>query len=227
MSEQKQQQGQKPQQPKVDQLLQNNMGLKPIATVYRYPSGVVEETVTNWLESRGINTNSIMVRVIPKDEWRGATTLAKAANSTHLPFLVVLFKQLVEEDDYAIEGGLKTDVMNQLKAGLNNFRDFSQFHLRENTPLNKVLTEFNGHKVNWILQKKQRRAYTVLDSDMVMAMCFKLPKNEISNYQFDFLEKPVSKVNPETRRKEFWFNVAFSRVRAKRRPMQDPLNDIR
>ena len=213
---------------KKDQLLENNMGLSPIATVFKFPSTVVENTLNLWLESKGINTNSIIIRAILKDEWRDAGTLAKASHNTNLPFLVVLFKQLVDEEDYSNEGGLQSDVMKNLRYGLNNFRDFSQFHMKQNTPLNKVLCDFAGRdSVDWVLQKKARRAYTVLDSDAVMALCFKLPKNEIGNYQFDFLEKPVSKVNPETRRKEFWFNVAFSRVRAKRRPMQDPLNDIR
>ena len=218
---------QKPARPK-DQLLENAMGLSPCAVVYRFPSSVIEDTILRWLESKSINTSSIMVRVILKDEWRGATSLAKASNTTNLPFLVVLFKDMVENDDFSIEGGLSSDIMRNIKAGLNNFRDFSQLHLRENTPLNKLLTEFNSdHKVVWNLQKKSRRAYTVLDSDSVMGLCFKLPKNEISNYTFDYLEKPHSKVNPETRRKEFWSNVAISRVRAKRRPMQDPLSDIR
>lgn len=213
---------------KKDQLLENNMGLSPIATVFKFPSTVVENTLNLWLESKGINTNSIIIRAILKDEWRDAGTLAKASHNTNLPFLVVLFKQLVDEEDYSNEGGLQSDVMKNLRYGLNNFRDFSQFHMKQNTPLNKVLCDFAGRdSVDWVLQKKARRAYTVLDSDAVMALCFKLPKNEIGNYQFDFLEKPKSRINPETRHKEFMFNIAFSRVRAKRRPIQDPMNDIR
>ncbi len=164
---------------KKDQLLENNMGLSPIATVFKFPSTVVENTLNRWLESKGINTNSIIIRAILKDEWRDAGTLAKASHNTNLPFLVVLFKQLVDEEDYSNEGGLQSDVMKNLRYGLNNFRDFSQFHMKQNTPLNKVLCDFAGRdSVDWVLQKKARRAYTVLDSDAVMALCFKLPKNE-------------------------------------------------
>lgn len=218
-------QQQKPKQ--KDQLLDNAMGLSPVATVYRFPSTVIEETVMKWLNARGINTNSIIVRVILKDEWRDASSLVKASNNTKLPFLVVLFKQMDEGSDFNITGGLDAEVRNNLRAGLNNFRDSSQLHLREDTPLNKLLSGFNGnHKVYWNLQKKSHRAYTVLDSDSVMAMCFNLSKQDIGNYTFDYLEKPRSRVNPETRRKEFWSNIAFSRVRSKRRPIQDPLNDI-
>lgn len=225
MSEEKKQQ-QKPAINK-DQLLVNNMGLAPSAAVFTFPSTLMERTILKWLEAKGIDTNSIIVRVILKDEWRGAQSLVKSSSSTQLPFLVVLFKNLVEDDDFAITGGLGSDVMKQLRAGLNNFRDFSQLQLRDDTPLNRLLTSFNNGKVNWNLVKKSRRAYTVLDSDSVMALCFDLPKNEFNNYQFDFLDKPRSRVNPENHRKEFWFNVAFSRARHKRRPVQDPLNDIR
>lgn len=225
MSEEKKQQA-KPAQ--KDQLLVNNMGLSPSATVFNFPSTLVEKTILRWLESKEIDTSSITIRVILKDEWRGAQALTKASNTTQLPFLVVLFKQLVEDNDFDIKGGLGSDVMRQLRAGLNNFRDFSQLELRDDTPLNRLLTSFNGgRKVIWNLVKKSRRAYTVLDSDSVMALCFDLPKNEFGNYQFDFLDKPRSRVNPENHRKEFWLNVAFSRARHKRRPTQDPLNDIR
>lgn len=223
MSEEKT--NQKPKQ--KDQLLDNAMGLSPQAVVYSFPNTLIEETVTRWLEARGINTDNIMVRVILKDEWRNAVSLAKAANLTKLPFLVVLFKQMVEDDDFEVKGGLGSDIMKNLRAGLNNFRDFTQLHLRDNTPLNKLLTEFNGRKVDWELQKKSRRAYMVLDSDSVMCLCFKIQKNEIGNFTFDYLEKPHTKLNPETRRKEFWSKIAISRTRSKRRPTQDPLNDIR
>ena len=219
------QQQQKPA--KRDQLLENNMGLSPVAAVYRFPSTVIENTLTLWLESKGIDVDNIIIRAILKDEWRDSSTLEKASRNTNLPFLVVLFKQLVNEEDYDNKGGLRSDVMKNLRLGLNNIRDFSQFHMKQSSPLNKVLSDFSGRSVDWTVQKKARRAYTVLDSDAVMALCFKLPKNEITNYQFDFLEKPHSRINPETRHKEFMFNVAFSRVRAKRRPVQDPMNDIR
>ena len=226
MSDEKNLQG-KPAAQK-DQLLINNMGLSPSAAVYNFPSTLMERTIIRWLESKQIDTSSIIVRVILKDEWRGAQSLVKASNTTQLPFVVVLFKQLVEGNDFVIEGGLGSDVMKQLRVGLNNFRDFAQLNLREDTPLSRLLTSFNGgKKINWNLVKKSRRAYTVLDSDAVMALCFDLPKNEFGNYQFDFLDKPRSRVNPENHRKEFWFNIAFSRARHKRRPTQDPLNDIR
>ena len=220
------QQQQQPKPKQKDQLLENAMGLSPIATVFYFPSSVIEDTILKWLESKRINTSSIMVRAILKDDWRDKNSLVKASKNTRLPFLVVLFKQLDEGTDFNITGGLDPEVRNNLRAGLNNFRDSAQLHLNDDTPLNKVLTDFNGHKVYWNLQKKVRRAYTVLNSDSVMAMCFKLAKADISNYQFDYLDKPHSKVNPETRRKEFWSKIAFSRVRGKRRPIQDPLNDI-
>lgn len=213
---------------KKNPLLDNAMNLEPIAVVYQMRSELLEKTVLRWLESHGINTKSIMIRALLKDDWKGATTLAKAANSTNLPFLVVLFKQMVEDDDFNVEGGLSAATMKNLRSGLNNLRDFSQLHMRENTPLNKLLTSFNGgSRIQWNLQKKKKTAYTVLDSDSVIAMCFKIPKNEISNFQFDILNRPQSKFNPDTRRKEFVLKFAYSRVPSKRRPMQDPLNDIR
>ena len=229
MSEMKngQQANQKPER-KKDKLLENNMGLSPSAVVYQYRSSLIEDTVMQWLEARGINTNSIYVRAILKSEWNDRKTLVKAANNTKFPFLVVLFKDLDEGADFVITGGLEAEVRNNIRAALNNFRDSAQFHLKEDTPLNRLLTDFNGdHKVVWYPQKKTRRAYTVLDTNSVMGLCCKLTRNEIPQYTWDYLEIPKSRFNPETRRKEFWSNVAFSRVKSKRRPEHDPLNDIR
>jgi YD repeat-containing protein len=59
-----------------------------------------------------------------------------------------------------------------------------------------------------------------------MGLCFKLSRNELTQYTWDYLENPKSKFNPDTRRREFWSNIAFSRTKSKRRPEHDPLNDI-
>jgi hypothetical protein len=226
MSEVKEQRPEK----KRDKLFENNMGLNPSAVVYQFGSNLIEKTVMAWLKARhidGVDNGTVYVRAILKSEWSDRRTLVKPSNSTKFPFLVVLFKELDEGTDFFMTGGMDAEVRNNIRAMLNNFRDSAQFHLKEDTPLNKLLTEFNGnHKVTWYPQKKTRRAYTVLDTNAVMGLCFKLSRNELTQYTWDYLENPKSKFNPDTRRREFWSNIAFSRTKSKRRPEHDPLNDI-
>jgi len=218
------------EQKKKDKLFENNMGLNPSAVVYQFSSNLIEKTVMAWLKARnidGVENGSVYVRAILKSEWSDRRTLVKRSNDTKFPFLVVLFKELDEGTDFFMTGGMDAEVRNNIRAMLNNFRDSAQFHLKEDTPLNKLLTDFNGdHKVTWFTQKKNRRAYTVLDTNAVMGLCFKLSRNELTQYTWDYLQPPKSKFNPDTRRKEFWSNIAFSRTRSKRRPEHDPLNDI-
>ena len=87
-------------QEEVARLLNNSMGLIPSATVWDIYSRDIEKTVTRRLEKGGINTDSIIVRCILTSNVGASRHLSRAAESTNLPFLVVVFKTLVADDDY-------------------------------------------------------------------------------------------------------------------------------
>ena len=215
-------------QEEVARLLNNSMGLIPSATVWDISSRDIERTIIRRLEKDGINTDSIIVRCISTAEVGASRRLARAAEATNLPFLVILFKNLIADDDYEVHNQMKPQVRDILRRSFNNFTDSMQLHMKEDTPLNRILYAINNnHRPHWELMKGKKSAFTVLDSGSVMQLCFKIGNNEINNYVFDFLNRPKSRLNPETRQREFMLRVAVSRTRARKKPATDPINMIR
>ena len=214
-------------QEEVARLLNNSMGLIPSATVWDIYSRDIEKTVTRRLEKGGINTDSITVRCILTSNVGASRHLSRAAESTNLPFLVVVFKTLVADDDYEIRNQMKPQVRDILRRNLNNFTDNMQLTMKDDTPLNRILCAINRRRPHWELMKGKKTAYTILDSGAVMQLCFKIEDREINNYVFDFLNRPKSRLNPETRQQEFMLRVAVSRTRARKKPAIDPINMIR
>ena len=211
-----------------ESLVANNMGIYPRSVVYDINSTMIEDCVMKFLERQGINTSEIMVRAILKSDVRGADSMAKAASRTALPYIVVLFKHIVENEDYERVGGASSKARADLIRVLKNFQDNAQFKLKENVPLNTALKKLNyGMNPEWEIQKKANYAYTVMDSDGVTSLMFNKTPDEIKDYVFDFISKPKSRVNMDTRRKEFVVSIAVSRNRPKSKPQVDPINFIR
>lgn len=211
-----------------DSLVANNMGIYPRSVVYDINSTMIEDCVLRYLERQGINTSEILVRAILKGDVRGADSMAKAASRTALPYIVVLFKHIVENEDYERVGGTSSKARADLIRVLKNFQDNAQFKLKENVPLNTALKKLNyGMAPEWEIQKKANYAYTVLDSDGVTSLMFNKTPDEIKDYVFDFIAKPKSRMNMDTRRKEFVVSIAVSRNRPKSKPQVDPINFIR
>ena len=122
---------------------------------------------------------------------------------------------------------MKPQVRDILRRNLNNFTDNMQLTMKDDTPLNRILCAINRRRPHWELMKGKKTAYTILDSGAVMQLCFKIEDREINNYVFDFLNRPKSRLNPETRQQEFMLRVAVSRTRARKKPAIDPINMIR
>lgn len=212
----------------AEQLTTNALNIYPIATVYQFSSNLIENAIMRYLEAKGVNTKGVDVRCILKKECGNNERLIKSAQRTNLPFIVVLFKQLVENEDYVTRGSVSASVKKNITKMLNNFQDSAQVEMNEDTDLSRVVSMINnGRPVHWTLQKRNQLAYEVLDSDSIMAICFKLNPNDVTNWVFDFLNEPKSVFNNETRRKEFVITVAQSRMRSRKRPAQDPINFIR
>ena len=211
-----------------ENLVANNLGIYPRSVVFDINSNMIEDCVMRFLEKQNINTNGIMVRAILKHEVRGADSMAKAASRTALPYIVVLFKHIVENEDYERVGGTSNKARANLIRVLKNFRDNSQFRLKDDVPLNSALKMLNyGMNPEWEIQKKANYAYTVLDSDGVTSLMFNKTPDDIKDYVFDFIDKPKSRMNLDTRRKEFIVSIAVSRNRPKSKPQVDPINFIR
>ena len=208
-------------------LIDNSMAILPEAVVYEFSSTKVEETVMRWLEAKGINTNGITIRCVLKNRAASNPKFAKDAARTQLPFLVILFKELTESDGYIKENDNNEDVKRLIRRSLNNFRDSGQFRLKEDTPLNNVLSLLNGDHLNWSLHKKSNRAFITLDSDAVTGLCFKKKSSDFQNYILDFLTKPQVRTNNRSRYEEFYIRVAFARNKPKKKPSVDPINFIR
>ena len=217
----------------AQQMFTNAMNIYPIAAVYEFSSGLIENAVLRYLEAKGIDTNTINVRCVLKKEFANNEKLIKAAQRTDLPFVVVIFKKFIENEDCVVRGGVSASIKRNITKMLNNFQDSAQVEMIEDTPLNRVISFINygenkaNRPVHWEIKKRNQMVYTVLDSDSVMAICFKLNPNDISNWVFDFLKEPKSVFNNETRCKEFLVTVAMSRLRTRNKPKVDPMNYIR
>lgn len=214
-------------QKEYEQLVDNSMGILPYAVVYEFSSERVEETIMRWLESKGIDTSSIVVRCVLKNRITNNAKIVRASHRTQLPFVVLLFKSLSENDDYTVEGGVNKNVLRNIARTLHNFKDSSQFRLKTETPLNKVLSILNGDNLDWELDKRSNRAFICLDSDSVVGLCFKKNPQEFSNYVVDFITKARTRTNMRTNYEEFTICVAISRNRAKKKPAVDPIKFLR
>lgn len=211
-----------------EELTENNLGIYPRSVIYDINSSAVEDAILRYLEKKGINTSEMIARCILKEEASGSSFMYKAARNTKLPFIVVLFKRIVENEDYERIGGTRREVRVNLSRVLKNFQDNAQFKLKEDVPLNTVLKIFNNNAApEWYIQKKNNYAYTLLDADGVMSFLFNKSPETMSNYVFDFIVKPKSHMNIDTRRKEFVMSVALTKQRPKSKPMVDPINFIR
>lgn len=216
--------------PAVNPLFSNNMGIAPTGAIWDISSERIEDCITRWLEHKGLDTSSLTVRCVLANRCGNNRMMIKAANQTKLPFLVILFRNLAE-DDYTKEGGIDKAVRNNIARMLNNFQDSAQFRLKEDGKLNQVLQSLlpnpNSH-IEWELQRKNQVAYTVIDSDVVVSLCFNIPLKEIQNWTMDFLtQKPRTRRNPATGREEFIYRVALSKVQPKGKPKVDPINFLR
>lgn len=212
----------------VNKLFRNSMGIQPSGVVYDFTSDKIENTVLRWLEDNGCDTSNLVVRCVDKSSINTNKAIARFAARTQLPFVVILFRSITN-DDYTVQGGMDASVRKNILRSLNNMQDTAQFILKDNSKLNGLISKINNDsdKPHWTLQRKQQQAYTVLSSDNVMALCFCLGVNEAKDYVIDFVHKPKTRMNPNTRRTEMAFKVVLSRVPAKRRPVVDPINYIR
>lgn len=209
-----------------EELTANNMGIFPRSVVYDINSSQIENAIMRFLDKKGIPTDNLIVRCILKEAATGP--MYKAARDTKLPFIVVLFKRIVENEDYERFGGTSREVRINLNRVLKNFQDNAQFRLKEDVPLNTVLKLFNGvRNPQWFIQKKANYAYTMLDSDGVLGFIFNKSPEVMSGYVFDFIVKPKSHMNMDTHRKEFVMTVAVTKQRPKSKPDVDPVTLIR
>lgn len=214
----------------VNPLFANNMGIAPTGTIWDISSEKIEDCITRWFEHKGLDTANLTVRCVLTNRCGNNRMMAKAAAQTNLPFLVILFRNLAD-DDFTKEGGIDNSVRKNIARMLNNFQDSAQFRVKDNAKLNQVLQTLlpnpNGH-VEWELQKRNQVAYTVIDSDIAMALCFSIPLKDLQNWTVDFLtQKPRTRKNPVTGREEFIYRVAVSKVPPKGKPKIDPVNFIR
>ena len=217
---------QKPTQtPKKNQLLCNAMGLEPAQVLYRVRNVDIEKTVVEWLKANGIDTSNISIRVLLRSEIEHSKYARKAGKETSLPFVVAVFKQLMEDDyeeHYAIDRG----IMKAIRRQVTNFKDSSQIQLRSDNQMNSVLKRLNDQEdVKWYLDHQHRLAYSFINPDNVLAMCFELTSGDMNKFTFAVTNTKLRSVmNYATRRREFTMNLLYSPVRKNNHPTTDYVN---
>lgn len=209
-------------------LLANNLGIEPRAVVYSFPSERIEDSILRWLEQKGgIDTSNMSIRCVLKKNVGFSNILKSAADKTGLPFIVVLFKAITNQD-LNVEGGIGHEAKNNISHALNNFHDQAQITVKNNPKLNSLISGLTSKgNVKWKLIRKRQTIYTVLDSDKVMCVCFAKKPEEVNQYLFDFIGEPKVRRNMNKNQDDFYITVALSKMRARKHPKIDPMNFIR
>ena len=148
----------------------------------------IEYTMVEWLKANGIEVGKnhpIQIRCLLKSETTCRKDAIRAGEKTNLPFIVVIFRQLME-GDYE-KNALEARVLNLVRKAMGNSpQDRSQITLHNDDDLNSVLKRINyGHDIKWHIQMRKRIGYAYIDPGAVLALRFGLPAKEIDNYTFD------------------------------------------
>lgn len=213
---------------RCENLMRNNMGIYPDGMCFTVKSTMIEDAVYGILKENNVDISNITVRCVLKDEYRGSHDITNAGRQTQLPFVVILFRSLNEKNDIETKHRGDLTAIKNIRKMLNNFQDNAQFTLREENPLNDVLVNFTfDHRVHWEFQKKSMRAYTILDSDTIMALCFAKDRNEVNRYVFDIVKKPFGYKNFETGQREFAMRILITETKPKNKPRIDLISTMR